>query len=669
MIHAVGFAAILAATNPVQPAESQGKINYPASFFLETRPTTAMDMLSRLPGFSLEKGDRVRGFEGGGGNVLINGERPVSKTDDLDEILRRIPASRVASIELIRGGAAGIDMQGRTVLSNVILAKSSGFQGVFAVANNYIYDGRDRFGVRLEGSGPVGPGTWDGSLRFGQGINDSIGKGPASKVTPAGTPLETSTIDAHGQAQQWIATSAYEVPTLGGRLKVNGRAFWNWYKENELDLITFPARSLQSNRFQNSEYQAELGARYTRPLGGRSQLELVGLRKAEGQDIVSYFRAPGIAADFTLDRKTTESILRGVVKTPLNPHLTLETGAEGALNTLISDTDYVQNLVAIKVPAANVEVRETRGETFAKAVWTPGAQVTLEAGLRAEASRITSTGDVRLTRTLTFVKPRLAATWTPVANTQVRASLEHSVGQLNFNDFVASSSLNTGLVTAGNPNLAPQQAWVSEFTLEQRFLSDGVLTLTARHSALTDAVDRAPIFVGTSVYDAPSNIGNGTKDEMIVNLSLPFDRLGVKGLLLKADSNWRRSEVTDPTTRGRREISGLAPVEWNLHLTQDIDGLSARVGFDLFGGSRQTNYRFNEVSREKYQSYVVAFAEWKPRSDILIRTEIQNVTDRQNRSTRYIHSGPRSTTPLASVDDRVQTSGISYLVRVRKSLG
>ena len=37
------------------------------------------------------------------------------------ELLRRIPASRVDHIELIRGGAPGIDMQGQTVIANVVL--------------------------------------------------------------------------------------------------------------------------------------------------------------------------------------------------------------------------------------------------------------------------------------------------------------------------------------------------------------------------------------------------------------------------------------------------------------------------------------------------------------------------------------------------------------------
>ena len=73
-------------------------------------------MIFRLPGFNLDTGDSgTRGFAGAAGNVLIDGDRPSSKSDSLDAVLRRISAGSVERIELIRGGAPGIDMQGRAV--------------------------------------------------------------------------------------------------------------------------------------------------------------------------------------------------------------------------------------------------------------------------------------------------------------------------------------------------------------------------------------------------------------------------------------------------------------------------------------------------------------------------------------------------------------------------
>src|SRR6202008_4662017 len=99
---------------------------YPVSFFADARPNTAMDMINRLPGFTLSSGAQVRGYAGAAGDVVIDGERPATKQDDLGVVLRRIPATQVERIDVIRGSAPGVDMQGQTVLANVIRKKNGG---------------------------------------------------------------------------------------------------------------------------------------------------------------------------------------------------------------------------------------------------------------------------------------------------------------------------------------------------------------------------------------------------------------------------------------------------------------------------------------------------------------------------------------------------------------
>src|SRR3954469_23016045 len=113
IIHALAQAAIVASPAAVvEAAPAQGVIAYPPEFFAAQRPANAREMLDRVPGFTFDGGDAVRGYEGAAGNVLIDGQRPATKTDSLDQLLRRVPFQRVARIELIRGGAPGIDMQG-----------------------------------------------------------------------------------------------------------------------------------------------------------------------------------------------------------------------------------------------------------------------------------------------------------------------------------------------------------------------------------------------------------------------------------------------------------------------------------------------------------------------------------------------------------------------------
>ena len=111
-----------APTAPRQTAEAsdQGVLVFAPDFFRDARPNTALDMVNRVPGFSVNDGDGARGFEGAVGNILINGTRPASKNDTGSNVLGRTVATQVERIELVRGGAPGIDMQGQPVVLNII---------------------------------------------------------------------------------------------------------------------------------------------------------------------------------------------------------------------------------------------------------------------------------------------------------------------------------------------------------------------------------------------------------------------------------------------------------------------------------------------------------------------------------------------------------------------
>ena len=80
------FAAALAAQDvappapaPAPAAAAEGVTAYPLSFFIAGNPSNAFDMIARVPGFTFEAGETVRGFASAAGNVLIDGKRPTSK--------------------------------------------------------------------------------------------------------------------------------------------------------------------------------------------------------------------------------------------------------------------------------------------------------------------------------------------------------------------------------------------------------------------------------------------------------------------------------------------------------------------------------------------------------------------------------------------------------------
>src|SRR6185312_2470487 len=169
---------------------------YQAVYFADSRPNTAYDMIQRLPAFTFDDGNTERGFAGTAGNVVINGQRPTSKSDDLQSVLNRIPASNVERIEVIRGGAQGIDMQGQTVIANVILKKADSTQVIAQVDDNFwLNDHHSIPDLSVQYTQHSGDNTYEASLkRFGN-YDDSVGKGTYSTMDVA--TGATQTVGAH----------------------------------------------------------------------------------------------------------------------------------------------------------------------------------------------------------------------------------------------------------------------------------------------------------------------------------------------------------------------------------------------------------------------------------------------------------------------------------------
>ena len=110
----------------VPTSTSADRVIYEAAQFAQFNPQTALDMVSQIPGFSLDGGEERRGFSGAVGNVLIDGVRPSTKSQGVGGILSRIPASQVVRLEVLRGAAVAGDASGQSILLNVVRTDSAG---------------------------------------------------------------------------------------------------------------------------------------------------------------------------------------------------------------------------------------------------------------------------------------------------------------------------------------------------------------------------------------------------------------------------------------------------------------------------------------------------------------------------------------------------------------
>ena len=654
------------AGTPVADAARQGVLVFEPAFFADARPDTALDMIARLPGFAFESGDSgTRGLAGTAGNVLIDGRRPSTKSDNLDQILRRISAAGVARVELIRGGASGIDMQGRSVVANVILIRTVTTERVIET-NTYVYpDGHLGPVLSARYSRREGDDQIEGSLSGFSDRTDGTGDGFRRRYDPAGNLIQDADLVLWDRIRNLRATGAVQRRAGGGLLRVNGLLGW-FGNENAQDLLIRSGTGVDSfNDEESNDVNSELGVNWTRDLGPRTGLELTGLQRYSSEDYTGVSESSGDSSTFTADSTSGESIGRAILRFRPNDRWSFETGGEVAYNFLDSATAYSENGVPIPLPSSAVKVEELRGEVFGQATWRPAPTLTIEGGLRVEVSEISQSGDSDLTKSFVYPKPRIQATWTPWTGHQFRFRVEREVGQLDFGDFIASADIDIGQVEGGNPDLEPEKSTVIEAIYERRFWGEGVFDVTVSHAEIEDVVDVIPL---TGGFDGVGNIGDGTADFFQLRLTLPTDRLGIPNGRFQTRGSWSSTSVLDPVTGEERRFQGNQAFGCGVSFNQDLAGGRWSWGFDHgCNVDKGRGFRVREVRAFYEEPGVGAFVQWKPQGDLTVRVDLGNATDRAQGYDREIYAGPRDTAPLAFREVRRTRMSPWLFVQIRKT--
>jgi hypothetical protein len=127
--------------------------------------------------------------------------------------------------------------------------------------------------------------------------------------------------------------------------------------------------------------------------------------------------------------------------------------------------------------------------------------------------------------------------------------------------------------------------------------------------------------------------------------------------------------VTDPTTGQERAITGQHRFDYQLHLTQDLPRWKATWGVDMYNRWTQPNYYSSEIDVYKLKTWISTYVEFKPRPDLALHFEIDNLGGRGFERILYVYNGPRDSSSLAYIDDRRQEFGPYIYFRIRKTLG
>ena len=628
-------ALLLAGRADAQASGAGGRTVYERAYFATFSPSTALDIVKRVPGFTLEVGDtEVRGFGQAAGNVVINGQRPSSKSDTLETVLARIPASRVARVEVGPGDLFGSEFSGKPQVVNLVTTAGGGLAGTLNAAALRTFEGK----IAPQGSVSLllrrGKSTFNASAGFDNYHQNE--EGFDRLVTLPDGKLFEYRVKTNDIAERTAYVSgAWELQDGANRTAhLNFRAERYWFdlkQTNDVTPLTGPVRDDRLSQDYNRR-NFEIGGDVTRPfLGGG--LKLIGLAtRRHRHNIDSSFNrvksqvTGGSIQDLKDDRE--ETVARIVWNRSDLAGWSVETGAEGVLNKLDSDNnvfllDSSGGRTRFDLPIDQAVVKEYRGEAFVNAGRPLSPTLRMDLGLTFEASRLTVSGDAQAERVLKFLKPKATFDWRPKGGWHAQLSLSRTVAQLQFEDFISVAELTNDRVNGGNADLLPQRAWEVLATVERPILGDGLVKVELGYNRISLVQDRIPTPQG---FDAPGNLGNGTLFLARGTIDAPLGRFGIRGGRLNLYLSYVRTSVQDPYTLRDRPFSGSSPFIGTASFRQDLGKFA--WGFEASVQAPSRYFRLDEIDKPySANPYFTAFAEYRPTQKTTFRLALDNLTN------------------------------------------
>jgi hypothetical protein len=658
-------------------------VSYPAEFFDKYQPDTALDMIRQLPGFRLDDGDAKRGFGAAVGNLLINDRYVSAKQDKSSTILARIPASRVARIELVRGQVRDIDLRGRPVVANVILDedRNSASRWELALRKNFqmaalaptgsvsVFDRWHNtdysIGVDAARAAYGDPGT----------VNVQDGSGALAQLQDRDHHGTGYTASAHFSASQW------QGETL---LKLNTTIAQELRKEALHSQRTWllPGGAPDDDFFidnrDNRKFELGLDAeRKLNPdLTGKAILLFFRLDKTP----FASQRSNDAAGNETLFRQvdtdtgSSEKIARLEFDWTRISNHDIKINLEAARNVLDSELEQVVDTgngpEIASVPGANTRVKEVRGDILLSDTWS-FADSELIYGLGAETSTISQSGDTDLERKFFFLKPQVTFTHTASPQRQTRLRVAREVSQLDFNDFVSATVFEDDDLALGNPDLRPETTWLAEASVEHRFGPLGVVKLTAFHHWISDVEDLLPL---SQDFEVPGNIGDGRRWGIILETTLPLESLGLTGARLNVKARWQNSVIEDPVTGRNRVLSSEGGYKGDVlflnenkyalfvDFRQDFSNAQIAWGWNTAGRAKRPLFKVNELDVYAEGTEVNVFIETTRWLGLKIRLSGLNLLNSHETRDRTVYAGERDLSPVAFRELRALSSGARVLL-------
>jgi hypothetical protein len=683
-VAAIALAAPAQAQDEAQPAapelltETSGgdasRQVYTPDYFTRYAPKNALDMLNQVPGFDIRESAEQRGLGQATGNVLFNGVRPSSKSDDIFSQLTRIPASQVQRVEIVDGSQ--LDIPGLSgQVANVVFEASSSVSGQFSWVPEFRPHNTDPLLWRGDVSvnGKSGDIAWEAALN-----NADSGRG--------GADGETLILAGDGSLIQRrfdVVTSDYDSPKLSGKvtwdpagssvLNLNGayQRIYNRFREDGERFTPGQPDEFRTVRQKNDTWNYEIGGDYSFGVGPGT-FKAIGLRRFSHEPlsvtVISEFAdgSASIGDRFTQTGDLGETIARGEYTWKMFGG-DWQLAGEAAYNTLDNvsalfvldpDGDFVE----VPFPTGTGGVSEDRYEgslSFGRSL-TP--KLSFQLNLAAEHSTITQTGANGLERTFFRPKGKLSFAWKPSSDLDMAFSVQRRVLQLSFYDFLARAFIDDDNQNSGNNELRPQQDWSYEAEINKSLGAWGKTQLRFIYRDVEDYVDIIPVPGGEAV----GNIDKSWARAVVSSSTFNLDPIGFKGAKIDATFVLQGSELRDPFTGEKRQWRGFNTRQANVAFRHDIPGSDWAWGAQANHNHVLPSYRSNQVDRNwEGPWFASVFVEHKDVFGLTVRARAGNLLGARQYRERIVYEGIRGETPIDFVELRDRRIGPIFTLTVR----
>ncbi len=704
------LAALMSTITVAQESVTDGNsstVTYQGDYFTEFKPVTLHDMLRSVPGTAalLAQADeelagrRVRGFGSSGDQILIDGKRIAGKTNSLGLQLKRIQATSVSYIELIRGTKAGLDVQSEGLIINVVLRESASKSNTtWTVGGEYADGGQLNPLAKVNHTGEID------NLKYTLGVDFALEETRRAFEDEFffanGTQFQDNSLTSVRDREKIFINGGIEYNASNGDIfRLNGQIEFDDQDTVEIDNrnnlldnservagvpLDFSAGDsfLLDRNFDHDPLHWEIGGDYQHRFDSAGLLKILFVVNDGKHDFDTTFRSAtngaelaNLAGNFA-ERDHSEKIIRSsLINTFAEVH-TVEIGGEAAINkvrvsNLPRAVDDSENLIDVTASQSDTGIKEVRFEGFVSHNWSIASDISLQSSLNAEYSEISQNDNINtatpeFSRDFFYLKPRWNLRYDVDTQNQIRVTVERKISQLDFGAFGQSFDLEDGEVDGGNGELVPEDRWEFSVAYENRFADDqGSISVKGFYNAIRDHIAKIGVFSGlppipdninqVATISVPGNIGNAKEYGVEVNGNWRLKAIDLPNAIITAKYILRETETTDPFLMIERPIEYKQKHEWLVNFQHDLTETGTSYGFSVTNkgpqGPAGGTIGFRTDVREQWEQTIEprasAYVEQKIFGDLKLRFDVKNIFKAKSGWDRLRYTGNISLNNLA----------------------